>query len=87
MGWPVDAGLRTAAAGTAEAGQSDHHRAEQGGQRAGSVIFHMTRGFAGSAERPPSGMIAALRGDDLLLHAGEELLALSVRQAQSGEIA
>lgn len=87
MGRPVDRGFRPAAAGTTKARQPDRDRTEQGGDPAGPVILNVTRGFAGPVERPPGGMIAALRGGDLLLHTGEEPFALGLRQAQSGKIA
>jgi len=87
MGRPVDANLCPTAVGTAEAGQPNPDRAEQGGDLAGSVVLPVTGGSAAWADWSAGGMIAALRGDDCLLSADQKLLALSVRQAQRREIA
>ena len=86
MRWPSDTSLRPVAAGTAEAGQPDRDRAGQGGDPAGSVIFHVARAAAGPARRPLGGMVPALRRDNRLLNPGQKLLAFCVRQSQSRQI-
>jgi hypothetical protein len=84
---PDDTGLRRVAAGTAEAGQPNRDRAEHGGNPAGPVIFQRARRAAGPAARPPGGMVPALRRDHRLLHPGQKLLALRVRQTEIRQIA
>jgi hypothetical protein len=83
---PLNPSLIAPTAGTAEAGQSNRDRAEQGGNPAGTIIFDPACGTAGPACRPLGGMIPALGGDHRLLNLAQELLAIRQAQAKIREV-
>jgi hypothetical protein len=84
---PPDTRLRPAAAGAAEAGQSEHDLTEQGGDLVRAVILDLAGGSAGATYRPSERMVPALGCDDFLLDQSHKLLALCQGQAQSRNVA
>src|SRR4051794_21648675 len=84
--WPVHARRERLAAGAAEAGQPDRHLAEQRRDPVPAIVLHPVRGAAVPALRTVRGMNPGLRGDDLLLNTGQELLALGQGQAEAGQV-
>src|SRR4051812_42025801 len=83
---PALPSLRPAAAGAAEAGQSEHNLTEHGGL-VGAVILDLAGGSAGPTRRPSGGMVPALGCDDFLLDQSHKLLALRQGQTQSRNVA
>ena len=83
---PCHARLGRAAAGAAEAGQPHRDLPEQRGDRVLAVVLHPASGAASLTRRAARGMNPGLRGDDLLLQAGQELLTLVQGQAQAGQV-
>jgi hypothetical protein len=87
MRWPTDTSLRPTATGTAETRQPERDLTEHGGDLAGPVVLDLARCRAGSAFRPPGGMVPALRRDHRMLNLGQKLSAIRQAQAQIREIA
>jgi hypothetical protein len=79
--------FRPAAAGAAEAGQSEHDLTEQGGDLVRPVILDLAGGGASSAFRPSGRMVPALGCDDCLLDQSHKLLALRQGQPQIRNVA
>src|SRR4051812_234908 len=86
MRWPCHARLGRAAAGAAEAGQPDRDLAEQRRNRVLAIVLHPAGSAATPALWSADGMGAGLRGDDLLLDAGQEPLAFGQGQSQIGDV-
>src|SRR4051794_1884520 len=86
MGRPLHARLGRAASGAAEARQLDGHLAERRGDRVVAVVLDPAGRAAAAALRTVHGMDPGLRGDDLPLDAGQELLALGQAQTQGAWI-
>ena len=86
MRWPCHARLGRTAAGAAKAGQPDRDPAEQRRNRVLAIVLHPAGSAATPALWPPDGVNAGLRGDDLLLDAGQEPLAFGQGQPQAGQV-
>ena len=83
---PSYARLGRAAAGAAETGQPDGDLAEQRRDLVLAVVLHPASGAAVPTLRTARGMNPGLCGDDLLLHTGQEPLALGQGQPQAGQV-
>src|SRR4051794_641330 len=83
---PGRACLGRAAAGAAEAGQPHRDLAEQRGDRMLTIVLHPAGSAATPALWPPDGVNAGLRGDDLLLDAGQHQLRFGQGQTQISDI-
>jgi hypothetical protein len=83
---PPDACLDPATCGTMKSRKPHRDLAEKRSNRALPVVLHMANTPTPSAIRPPNGVASGLRGDDLLLEAGEHSLRLGEGQAQMGDI-
>jgi hypothetical protein len=83
---PIDTGLAATAVSTEEAWKLQPHFTEYRRNPVPPPILHV----AGSTARPAvwskQGMVASLRGDYVPLNVREQLLRLSQRQPQVGEI-
>src|SRR3954454_12733917 len=83
---PVHTGLGHAAVGTAEAGKPDRDLAEQRRNPMLAIVLHLAGFATAAALRTTHGMDPGLRGDDLLLEASQEFLALGQGQTQAAQI-
>ena len=83
---PPQACLGHAASNTAVAGQPDGDLAEQRGDRVLTIILDPAGRATAAALRTVHGLDPGLRGDNLPLDAGQELLALGQAQTQAAQI-
>ena len=83
---PSHARLDCVASGAAETGQPDRNLPEQRGDCVLAVVLHPAHITAAGARRTTHGVEPGLRGDDLPLDAGQQLLALGQAQTQGAQI-
>ena len=83
---PSHARLDCVASGAAETGQPDRDLPEQRGDCVLAVVLHPAHITAAGARRTTQGVEPGLRGDDLPLDAGQQLLALGQAQTQGAQI-
>src|SRR5436305_14587528 len=75
-----------ATSATAKPRQPQRDLAEHGRDCMIPVVLHMANSAAAAAIRPPNGMISGLRGNDLLLQAGQQPLPFGQGQSQGANL-
>ena len=87
MRWPADASLEPATRGTAISRKPHRDLAEQRRYATFPVVLHTAIAAIAPAIPPANRVLPGLRGDDLLLHVGQQQLRFGQGQTQIGNIA
>ena len=84
--WNLESFARCFTPDTAKAGKPHCNLAEKRRNRVIPVVLHKANAAAASAVRPSNGVTPGLRGDNLLLEAGQQQLSVGLGQTETGDM-